>query len=300
MTPLEENPDAMMHGKNIGPGYAKPVEWDSFPPNPPSTSRIGPLPRREQNPTTAPITARPGNLQLNIYPAGCLSSDSTIAKEWGAAWVAVMWLHTEDLARLMRDGFDWDESNVIKEAGFLTREYKKKMPWWGPKPSYFSGDPEEFLCRHFSLRSSEDDPSWTASLTVWFPTTITDPTPEAVIRFRLADLHPENITSAVATDDNGRTVYWFSWFRPNCRFINCIYDDMPLRGWWPCPKARPEEEEGLNETLGEVKSEEERARETLGEVKSETKYDEEGANDTAGRNDSNHDLPWQIITENDM
>lgn len=289
----ELNPDAMMHGENIGPRYAKSVNWASIPP---STSQTGPLPENEQSPTTAPIRAIPavpGTLHLAIYPAACASPNP--AEHSPPTWVAFIWLRTEDLARLMRDGFYWDASNVIKEAGFLTREKRNKLPWWGPTID-FPGNPAEFHCRHFSLRSSGDGPNWTASLTVW---TAGATGIKVIRRFRLSDLCPENIMYGRANDNNGRAVYGFDRCRDDC-FFNCIYDDMPLRGWWPWPKAMPEEEEGAKKTLGEVKCEEEGVEETFGKVNSEAKSDEEGAKDMAGKEGDNPNRPWQLITTDDL
>ncbi|KAL2759348.1 hypothetical protein ACRALDRAFT_2023564 [Sodiomyces alcalophilus JCM 7366] len=254
-----ENPDAI-HNDNVGPLYARSVDWASFSP---SAQGTGPLPlkhpRTQPDFTTTPTPkARPGHLLLMIYPSGCVSPSPA---QW-PAWVAIMWLSTEDLARLMRDGFHWDENNVIKEVGFMTYEPRGQLPWWAPIDC-FPGNPLALRCRHYSLRSSEG-PNWTASLTVW------SPEETSFGSFRLSHLHPDNVIHGRARDTDGRLVYHFSKHLDDYCW-NFIYDDMPLGGWWPWPKAKPGEE-GTKETAGEANSEEEGtegAGETEGTEKTE-------------------------------
>ncbi|KAK8131740.1 hypothetical protein PG984_008178 [Apiospora sp. TS-2023a] len=60
-------------------------------------------------------------------------------------------------------------------------------------------------------------------------------------RFRPGQLTPErHLTAVLARATNGAPVYsWCSWAPDEA--YNALYDDMPMEGWWPWPKTRPED-----------------------------------------------------------
>ncbi|KAK4155233.1 hypothetical protein C8A00DRAFT_31942 [Chaetomidium leptoderma] len=61
--------------------------------------------------------------------------------------------------------------------------------------------------------------------------------PVLLSRFRVQNLSRENVYRAYAFNADMHVVYAFEYHRPSYCY-NCIYDDMPLQGWWPWPRPR--------------------------------------------------------------
>jgi hypothetical protein len=57
----------------------------------------------------------------------------------------------------------------------------------------------------------------------------------------VSDLSPDHIYEVKAWNWCGELVYTYSAFQL-VKSINSIYDDIPLDGWWPWPKAAAVEE----------------------------------------------------------
>lgn len=65
---------------------------------------------------------------------------------------------------------------------------------------------------------------------------------ENLAKFRTHHLSTATVTvyCASAWNEMGRSIYKYDYRRPDDNY-NCIYDDKPLRGWWPWPnKCTPD------------------------------------------------------------
>ncbi|KAI8684779.1 hypothetical protein NCS57_00144900 [Fusarium keratoplasticum] len=100
------------------------------------------------------------------------------------------------------------------------------------------------FCRTYYLDDLEDDPQWMAKLTVHSHEL------HVLSEFRLRDLRVEDILSAMAFRPRGHRVCYYHAHKPQ-HGINAIYDNMPLKGWWPWPK----EEEAAGETEDDTENE---------------------------------------------
>lgn len=58
--------------------------------------------------------------------------------------------------------------------------------------------------------------------------------------FRIHNMTINNVVSTKAFTKDKEQIYHFDRFCPQ-KNLNVIYDDMPLQGWWPWPKASPVE-----------------------------------------------------------
>ncbi|KAK3901583.1 hypothetical protein C8A05DRAFT_16261 [Staphylotrichum tortipilum] len=138
-------------------------------------------------------------------------------------WSADLDVACRDLARLMREGFFWSAANIVPEEGYVLHDL-------GPDVS-----PEWFkVARVWRLvdrqqRTGETAPLWTGRLMVDFRDL------DRLKTFRIQDLSVNDVSRAWAWNADNRVVYDFSHAKPG-HYVNCIYDDMPLRGWWPYPK----------------------------------------------------------------
>ncbi|KAM0440987.1 hypothetical protein ACHAPT_000292 [Fusarium lateritium] len=137
-------------------------------------------------------------------------------------WQTFLRVNTQDIPKLMREGFFWSEAHVEPEKGELVRFPCDVSPH-GMR-----------YCRTYYLDGRKENPPWTAQLAVHSYEVRT------LANFRLGDLRVENVTSARAFRPRGYEVYYYNFREPQ-NSINVIYDDMPLKGWWPWPKEREEE-----------------------------------------------------------
>jgi hypothetical protein len=135
-------------------------------------------------------------------------------------WAGVLEVKCRDVARLMREGFFWSAENVLPEEGYMAEESRPEWLAIG--------------CRHkrtwiLADRSSGQEPQWVGSLEV------VSPHLEVLSRFRLQNLSRKNIYSAGAWNALEQMVYSHD-YRYLSKSFNCIYDDKPLKGWWPWPR----------------------------------------------------------------
>lgn len=187
--------------------------------------------------------ARPGTLRMRIHPANQLVPKHQI-RPGQPTWVAFLHIETPDLPRLMREGFHWSSANVDRGGSYMSATYQNFPE---RVVEAFPGHVNMFCVRMFSLSSrcvggggKEDDLSWEGDLAIWGKE-LADVAP-----FRLPDVQPENIWSAQAFDSRSRFVYSYRWDEPETSY-NCIYDDLPLAGWWPWPK--PEVSASIKEEI---------------------------------------------------
>ncbi|KAI1826729.1 hypothetical protein F4861DRAFT_43275 [Xylaria intraflava] len=140
-------------------------------------------------------------------------------------WEAVLFVKCSDVPRLMREGFHWNDENVVKEDGYIDktpRQYHRATARY--RGSY----------RHYFLTDLQKPPRWVATLQVLASKL------EALSRFRLDELSRENTYSASAYSQSGpnqpaKDIYSYHHQSP-ASHINAIYDDRPLEGWWPWPR----------------------------------------------------------------
>ncbi|KAK8068745.1 hypothetical protein PG994_005361 [Apiospora phragmitis] len=156
-----------------------------------------------------------------------------------SGWWAEMFIKCHSVPQLMKEGLYWTGENICQEEGRIMcepspndlKQYEQYKPLSG----------ESIDCgpytRHYYLRDlQESPPRWTADLQCHSDRLAT------LSRFRPETyLTGKNVDFALAFSTNGALVYsWRDWCVENS--FNALYDDMPMRGWWPWPKAREPEE----------------------------------------------------------
>ncbi|KAF2972296.1 hypothetical protein GQX73_g1304 [Xylaria multiplex] len=136
-------------------------------------------------------------------------------------WVAVQMVKCCDVPRLMREGFYWDGANVIREEGFVDGDFtyidrrQDRKRWAGN--------------RHYFLKDLQEPPRWISTIEVFALNWST------LYRFNLNQLSRENMRSLTAVNQSGDVIYRWKNGLPQLWF-NAVYDDMPLKGWWPWPR----------------------------------------------------------------
>ncbi|KAK2034767.1 hypothetical protein LX32DRAFT_659662 [Colletotrichum zoysiae] len=149
-------------------------------------------------------------------------------KDSDIEWEAKLRVKARDLPRLLREGFYWDQANLDWESGYVQLDLSSDT-------DIHAGDPWS-RSRTFFLSDLGDDPQWTAKLVVYAKKTA------VVSNFAIEDINMDTMTWATAwtkADESGDVSQWvYLWDRydPEENF-SAIYYDMPLKGWWPWPRA---------------------------------------------------------------
>ncbi|KAK4152177.1 hypothetical protein C8A00DRAFT_35146 [Chaetomidium leptoderma] len=138
----------------------------------------------------------------------------------GLPWAAGLVVKCRDVPRLMREGFFWSAENILPEEGYMSHS---TIPAW----SNIGFDHE----RVWSLadKSNGETPLWVAQLEV-LSHSVT-----ILSGFQVHNLSRKNVHRAHAWNAEKQLVYRFEYHSPRDCY-NCIYDDMPLQGWWPWPR----------------------------------------------------------------
>ncbi|KAG7285551.1 hypothetical protein NEMBOFW57_010180 [Staphylotrichum longicolle] len=140
-------------------------------------------------------------------------------------WAAILEVKCRDVPHLMREGFFWSAENVLPEEGYLSPESRPEWTALGcrHKRTWILADQSD------NGQGQRRDPQWVGRLEV------VSPVPEALPGFRVQELSRSNVYSAAAWNAREQLVYRYDYRSPsqNC---NCIYDDKPLKGWWPWPR----------------------------------------------------------------
>ncbi|KAI1400862.1 hypothetical protein F4819DRAFT_509107 [Hypoxylon fuscum] len=137
-------------------------------------------------------------------------------------WFGQMDVKCCDVPLLMREGFHWTTANVIREEGFVDRIIPELINLGKPNHTCT-------ITRVWILRDLQQPSRWTARLQVHAPNT------EVVSGIRLDNWTIDMIRSVRAYGLSKKSIYEFNVSRTRYHF-NSIYDDMPLKGWWPWPK----------------------------------------------------------------
>jgi hypothetical protein len=143
-----------------------------------------------------------------------------------AQWAAILTVKTSDVPRLVREGFFWSAENVVPEEGYMSSETRREWTLWRELGFHHT--------RTWILvdKSSHEDgaPGWVARLEVL------SGFPELPTGFRVQSLSRENVYAARAWNGLQQAIYDYDCRWPGRYHYNCIYDDKPLRGWWPWPR----------------------------------------------------------------
>ncbi|KAI1821103.1 hypothetical protein F4861DRAFT_486907 [Xylaria intraflava] len=138
-------------------------------------------------------------------------------------WAALMTVKCNDVPYFMREGFYWDESNVVREEGYMDSDFKNSH-------RLLLGNRTWYGTRHYFLQDMQQQPpSWIATIEVFAMRC------ETLARFSLDRLSFQALRIAGAQSRDGKDIYSYLHDRPD-RCFNMIYDDMPLRGRWPWPR----------------------------------------------------------------
>ncbi|RMJ12935.1 hypothetical protein BHE90_009578 [Fusarium euwallaceae] len=151
-------------------------------------------------------------------------------------WEVYLEVSAHDVPKLMREGFYWSEANVDHERGEFTiypREDNTNLVRFS---------------RTYYLEDLHEDPQWMAQLKVYSFEL------DVLSTFRLRNLRVKDILKARAYRPQDHEVYYYHAHEPG-HFINAIYDDMPLKGWWPWPKEEVTEDETEDEAANEAANE---------------------------------------------
>ncbi|KAI0550922.1 hypothetical protein F4679DRAFT_582996 [Xylaria curta] len=178
------------------------------------------------SPGTCPLLQQPGPgnpyreiaVQRSMLFGFCPDpSDLTMNQDWAA----VLMVKCHNVPGLMREGFHWDDVNVIKEEGYVDRDFtharrrKDGKCWAGT--------------RHYFLKDLQQPLRWVATIQVWALNL------ETLHQFDLNQLSRErSMQWATAFYPSGQYIFNWHYCSPAIRF-NAICNDMPMEAWlqWP-------------------------------------------------------------------
>lgn len=149
-------------------------------------------------------------------------------------WIGVMFVKCTDIPRLMRDGFNWDDSNVLREEG--SYESNVKAPYFCVQhgTATLTGWNQSWThLRQFILRDTQNQPPlWVAHLDVYASEL-------RILRgVNLDLLTTKNIAMTSARGLSGNKIYHYrAWKMEQC--YNVVYDDLVMPGFWPWPGKNP-------------------------------------------------------------
>ncbi|KAI1159837.1 hypothetical protein F5B18DRAFT_664245 [Nemania serpens] len=162
-------------------------------------------------------------------------------------WIAFLEVKCSDVPRLMREGFHWDTSNVIKEEGYIERG----------KPGPNSNAQTSVPARWYFLTDIHQPRRWIASLNVRALDI------NVLYNFNLSQLSPELIRAASALNQDQQLIYEYRSYTFPDKFCNAdespmtgfnmIYDKMPMEGFWPWPRIEKNDyaQDHLNKSANE-------------------------------------------------
>ncbi|KAK4154564.1 hypothetical protein C8A00DRAFT_14332 [Chaetomidium leptoderma] len=155
-----------------------------------------------------------GGMTLEIVP------DPRTPEYERTSWAGAIRVRTQDVARLMREGFFWSAENILPEEGCM---FHATGGEWRDMGFHYA--------RTWTLadKSNGDNPRWVAQIDIITPFF------ELLPRFQVENLSRENVWTASAWNGLQQFVYQYDYHWPAYNY-NCIYGDMPLQGWWPWPR----------------------------------------------------------------
>jgi hypothetical protein len=128
-------------------------------------------------------------------------------------------MYSHDICHMMETGIHLTAENTQRERGYVetSEGCEATLPY----------------VRHWYFQDPAKPHRWTATLSVWGRTL------EILSGFRVSSLASSNVGFGRAWNGKGNIVYEFEAIAPEHAF-NAIYDDMPLSGLWPWPRAKRE------------------------------------------------------------
>ncbi|KAI1390656.1 uncharacterized protein F4822DRAFT_393929 [Hypoxylon trugodes] len=142
-----------------------------------------------------------------------------------SSWLGQMDIKCSDVPLMMREGLHWSTANIVKEEGYVEDIDPRKADRLGQH--YFQCT----VTRYWFLRDLQEPPRWTTCLRIHAPDHDSAP------KIRFDDWTLKMVHMARAWGLSKKLIYQYDIRKPQDCF-NCIYDNMPLKGWWPCPKER--------------------------------------------------------------
>lgn len=172
--------------------------------------------------------SRSPRVQLAFYHESMFTSITQKIKPGKTSWVARVDVKTRNVPRLMREGLHWSDANVQKELSYFERNISASAI-----PSIHSGEQHDGWTnlRKYFLVSLDTTTNWTAEITVYTKSVA------VLSEFELCWLTAENLGLTYATNWDGKMVYMYRKWQAENTYLNAIYGNMPLKGWWPWPKA---------------------------------------------------------------
>ncbi|KAK6069245.1 hypothetical protein SCUP515_09128 [Seiridium cupressi] len=168
---------------------------------------------------------KPGkpSIKLELHP-------EPAAQRSRQPWFGMMSIKCDDVARLMREGFYWDGSNLIQGEGYsqsnirpppiCLRHSDAAPTGWNPAWKH-----EQCLI----LRDLQHEPPlWVAKLSLYGASA------DILRRVRLESLSTENVARMRARNPSKNRMYGYKAWRKDESY-NDVYDDMVMGGWWPWP-----------------------------------------------------------------
>lgn len=164
-----------------------------------------------------------------------LSSHPDRDHEEKVDWISNIAIACSDVPALMREGLFWTSHNIVPEEGFMNKVadfHYNRQGLFHRRTWYLT---EKDATRQFPL--------WVAEIEVLAPDVKTLATfrPHSMLSHR----HVQHATAWADPHGNQHMItYRFKRNKPD-QCYNCIYDDTPLKGWWPWPRV-PEEAEAVD------------------------------------------------------
>ncbi|KAI1210178.1 uncharacterized protein F4807DRAFT_460009 [Annulohypoxylon truncatum] len=177
------------------------------------------------------VHASVGNNELRLCPNPPYLTEKEV-KEQGS-WYARLIFKTDNVPQLMREGLHWSLENVRWEDGYIeaTPAESDRTPPDKEQIKYCN-KLGLIKTRHYFLCDLQVPSQWVAHLQVYAAKN------RVLANMRLGNLSRKNIYAAYAgCVDREQYIYLYDSFRPET-WYNAIYDDMPMRGWWPWPKKK--------------------------------------------------------------
>jgi hypothetical protein len=230
-TPKPPNPSEVEAAVEQDPLEDHPPSYGNFERQPDATEedwRLGsPLDREAPCPEDWATRSKP-NLIFVLTPA----TFTSVIREWFKTvperdWFAVLEVNAKNIPGLMRHGFHCSSANLVPGRGFVELDRRELLKERGFGRTH---------CQHiraYKLKGNENtDIEWRGTLEVYAKSSST------LINFDLNWLTPDKMLYTNAWDWNSKPVYSYNRYRERRNF-NVVYEGMPLKGWWPWPKASP-------------------------------------------------------------
>ncbi|CAH0043195.1 unnamed protein product [Clonostachys rhizophaga] len=139
----------------------------------------------------------------------------------------VLQVNAKNIPGLMRHGFYCSLANFVPGRGSILLDRRELLKERGLGRTH---------CKHIRAYKEKGNENteieWRGILEVYAKSSST------LINFDLNWLTHDNMLFAKAWDWNSKQVYSYSQYRER-RNVNVVYEGIPLKGWWPWPKASP-------------------------------------------------------------